>query len=108
VKTTGKRLIYLSTDQLFEGRQEWYAVGDEGSPIKLYGKTKQAGEEAVLKMLPDALVIRSNFFGWGPPHKPALTDWALAQLRRDSPVSGFTDVFFSPILLNDLLDRIET
>jgi dTDP-4-dehydrorhamnose reductase len=101
------RLIYLSTDQLFDGTKEWYRETDVPAPLNVYGKTKRAGEQMVLATVPDGLVIRTNFFGWGSPHKPSLSDWALAGLRSSSVVRGFTDVFFSPILVNDLADRIE-
>jgi dTDP-4-dehydrorhamnose reductase len=106
-KAIGARLIYLSTDQLFDGTQEWHSESDMPAPLNIYGKTKRAGEQAVLENVPNGLVVRTNFFGWGPPHKPSLTGWALARLRNASVVRGFSDVFFSPILVNDLLDRIE-
>lgn len=100
------RLVHLSTDQVFEGKNALAKESDKPHPINVYGRTKLESErEATLRS--DFLIIRTNFFGWGPPHKPSLSDWILARLRAGDEVPGFTDVYFTPILVNDLIGRIE-
>lgn len=107
-QSAGARLIYLSSDQVFNGSSEWYGERDTPVPLNVYGRTKRMGELKILEHIPHALAIKANFFGWGPPHRPFLTDWVLAKLRASSIVRGFSDVFFAPILVNDLLERIES
>ncbi|MFI0716545.1 dTDP-4-dehydrorhamnose reductase [Streptomyces inhibens] len=48
------RLVHLSTDYVFDGTScRPYAESAVTSPINAYGRTKQAGEQAVLELLPD-------------------------------------------------------
>jgi dTDP-4-dehydrorhamnose reductase len=59
----GARLIHVSTDYVFDGtKSSPYLPADEPRPIQPYGRTKLAGEQAVLRILgPAALVLRT---GW--------------------------------------------
>ncbi len=48
----GAFLIYLSTDYVFDGTSAPYAVGDTPNPVNSYGRSKLAGERAVLEEAP--------------------------------------------------------
>jgi dTDP-4-dehydrorhamnose reductase len=52
------KLIYLSTDYVFDGSNPPYAVDDECNPLNFYGQTKRAGEEAVLQASEQHVVLR--------------------------------------------------
>lgn len=100
----GARLIHVSTDHLFDGRQ---AMRDESSrlqPLNVYAQTKADAEIEIVRVCPDALIVRTNFFGWGSSLKASFSDWILSSLRARRSLSMFTDVFFTPILVNDLID----
>lgn len=57
-KQAGARLIHVSTDFVFDGtKSSPYLVDDVPNPKSVYGASKQAGDEAVLSILPDNLVI---------------------------------------------------
>ncbi len=66
----GARLAHISTDYVFAGdAQRPYAEHDRPDPRTAYGRTKLAGERAVLDLLPeDGLVIRTAWLygGAGP------------------------------------------
>ena len=57
------RLIHISTDYAFDGRQEEEAVAysedDKTNPINIYGKSKLAGEEEIKKILEEYFIIRT-------------------------------------------------
>lgn len=57
------RLIHISTDYVFDGRQEGGAVvyreDDKTNPINIYGKSKLAGEEEIKKILEEYFIIRT-------------------------------------------------
>lgn len=101
---TSVKLIHISTDHLFDGQN---ALTDEGAlpkPLNAYGRTKAAAETAVLRVNPEALIARTNFFGWGPSYRYSFSDVIISSLRAKQPISLFTDVFFTPILATKLAD----
>src|SRR3546814_11683343 len=53
------RLVHVSTDFVFDGTSARpYLPGDPVNPLGVYGASKRAGEEAVLRALPGALILR--------------------------------------------------
>jgi dTDP-4-dehydrorhamnose reductase len=58
--TLNARLIYLSTDYVFDGTQTTpYREEDVPHPINVYGRSKREGEIAALKECPNTLVVRT-------------------------------------------------
>jgi dTDP-4-dehydrorhamnose reductase len=60
-RAVGARLLYLSTDFVFDGAQgRAYAPSDEPRPLGVYGQTKLEGERVAARILDrQALVIRT-------------------------------------------------
>jgi dTDP-4-dehydrorhamnose reductase len=106
------QLAHISTDHLFSGDVALVEETRPASPINVYARTKAEAENRVLSAHPGALVIRTNFFCWGPSYRPSFSDTILASLQAGRSISLFRDVFFTPILaevlanaVHDLLDR---
>ncbi|TLY28876.1 MAG: dTDP-4-dehydrorhamnose reductase [Nitrospirae bacterium] len=60
VDKAGARLIYLSTDYVFDGRKASpYVETDEPNPLNAYGRSKLEGERRALACCPSTLVVRS-------------------------------------------------
>jgi dTDP-4-dehydrorhamnose reductase len=60
----GARLVHVSTDYVFSGRDAAgrpYDEDDPTDPINVYGRTKRDGELAVLATAPDAWVVRTSW-----------------------------------------------
>lgn len=56
----GARLVYISTDYVFDGRKrEPYEEADRPNPLNVYGKSKLEGERRALSVCPGALVVRT-------------------------------------------------
>ena len=102
----GSKLIHISTDQLFDGTGAWITEDDVPAPLNVYAKTKLLAEGVVLEECANALVIRTNFFGWGRPTRISFSDWVLRGLEQGQNLTMFSDVFFTPILIDHLLDVI--
>jgi dTDP-4-dehydrorhamnose reductase len=59
---TNAHLIALSTDYVFDGtKREPYVESDAANPMSIYGKSKLAGEHAVLAALPTACLVRTSW-----------------------------------------------
>jgi len=100
------QFIYISTDSVFDGKRSCYGEDDEPTPVNCYAQSKLLGEKAVLHANPSALIARVNIYGWNAQKKQSLAEWFLDRLRAGEEVLGFTDVFFTPILVNDLSEKI--
>ena len=56
----GIGLIHVSTDYVFNGKQHTpYREDDTPCPNSVYGSTKLAGEEAIMRLCPTAVIIRT-------------------------------------------------
>jgi dTDP-4-dehydrorhamnose reductase len=83
----GARMIQISTDYVFDGRaSQPYEIDDETAPQSVYGRTKLAGERAVLAALPEAVVVRTAWVYTG-----AGKDF-VAVMRRLAAGDGIVEV----------------
>lgn len=55
-------LIHISTDYVFDGQQNRpYTEDDPVSPLGVYGKSKEAGEQAIRQRIDNHLIIRTSW-----------------------------------------------
>jgi dTDP-4-dehydrorhamnose reductase len=90
--------VFFSTDLVFDGGKGNYIETDATNPLHLYGETKAAAEEIVLKN-PRHLVVRTSLNGGVSPSGGRAFN---EQLRRSLREAGqgmtlFTDEFRSPV-----------
>src|SRR5262249_38330566 len=57
----GIRLVHVSTDYVFDGTRPSWREEDPTGPLNVYGRSKLAGEQAVLAAYPEALVVRTSW-----------------------------------------------
>jgi len=96
------RLIYVSTDLVFNGEKGSYTEDDEPAPVNYYGDTKLQGEIAVRELLPDGVILRvSLMYGWGNGIHGCFTDWMLSTLEKKEKLHLFTDQYRTPTFVND-------
>lgn len=101
-KARGIRLAHVSTDAVFDGsKQGAYTEDDAPNPLGVYARTKLEGEQAVGAEYPEAVVARVNIYGWSPSGKRSLAEFFYNCLSQGLKASGFTDVTFCPMLVND-------
>jgi dTDP-4-dehydrorhamnose reductase len=101
----GAKFIYISTDAVFDGQRGMYSEQDSPNPFSVYGQTKLEGEHAVGECL-DALILRTNFFGWSPTGTRSILEFFLSALESSRSVAGYTDFVVTSIYVQSLLEGI--
>jgi dTDP-4-dehydrorhamnose reductase len=99
----GSKLIHISTDHLFKGVMPMLSEEALMNPINIYGKTKAQAEVIVGEVNPNALIIRTNFFGWTKSYKHSFSDRIINALRSGQTIALFKDAYFSPIIMEYLI-----
>lgn len=99
---TSTKLVHISTDHLFSGLEMMSDEMQSVAPVNVYGKTKALAEDIVLKENPEAIIVRTNFFGWGTKYRKSFSDVIIESLRCGERLTLFKDVFFTPILIEKL------
>ena len=103
-KNLGIKFLHISTDHLFDGLSPYMSEDSVTTPLNIYGSSKALGEEKVLKHNEDALIIRCNFFGWGPSYKPSFSDFIYDNLINNKSINLFDDIFYTPCSTSSLID----
>lgn len=98
------KFVHISTDHLFDGTMPKVSEKDPIAPLNQYGKTKGEAEHRVLSINESALVVRTNFYGWGPSYRPSFSDMIINNLRSGKEITLFDDVFYTSILAKDLVE----
>lgn len=104
----GAKMIYISTDSVFDGKKGMYIEEDTPNPISVYAKTKLEGEKIVQQWLPSSIIIRTAFYGWHLINTSnlSLAEWIVNGLRGKRYLKMFTDVYFTPIFTNGLVKAL--
>ena len=97
------KLVHISTDHLFDGSSKNINEDDIPNPLNIYAKTKLKGEKNVLDNNKDALIIRTNFYTFGPSYRESFSDFIISNLEDKKPISLFSDVNFNPIIVSELV-----
>lgn len=102
----GARFIHISTDAVFEGGRGDYRETDLPGPFSVYGRSKLLGEQAVLHSYSQALVARTNFFGWSPSGSQSILEFFVNSLRAGDTVPGYTDFIVTSLYAQHLADLL--
>jgi dTDP-4-dehydrorhamnose reductase len=98
----GVTLVHFSTDFVFDGTKDMpYIESDEPNPRSVYGKSKLAGERALLEMnLTRLLIIRTAWlFG---PYRINFVDRIIELARERDTLNVVHDQIGAPTLTSDL------
>jgi dTDP-4-dehydrorhamnose reductase len=95
----GARILFVSTDMVFDGEKGFYREHDLPAPLSLYGRTKAAAENAVLAVPRSVAVRVSLLFGPSIVGRPYFFDEQIANLRLGRPLTLFSDEWRTPLSL---------
>lgn len=94
---SGARLIHISTDCVFSGKQGNYAETDLSDADDLYGRSKLLGE---VTDQPHAITLRTSMIGPELGTQYGLVEWFLS--NQGKSVRGFTRAIFSGLTTLEL------
>ncbi len=99
------RLIHVSTDYVFDGETRTpYVEDDLAKPLSVYAESKLEGEQRVLGVDENHLVVRVSWvFG---PDRPSFIDWVIEQAREKDRVEAIGDKFSTPTYTLDLAEML--
>jgi len=102
----GVKLVYVSTDYVFDGEKELYREQDEANPVNYYGVTKLEGERFVRELCEDFIIARTSvLYGWHP-RKLNFATWIIDSLKSGQRISVVEDHYNSPTLADNLAEVI--
>ena len=94
------RLIQISTDCVFTGKNGNYAESDVPDALDLYGRTKLLGEIDS----PQAITLRTSIIGLELYRKQGLIEWFLSQTGN---INGYARAIYSGFTTAELASIIE-
>jgi dTDP-4-dehydrorhamnose reductase len=107
-KKVQAKVIYISTDLVFDGSKDNYSEGDETHPISHYGRTKLEGEREVARILDDSAVARvSVLYDWNPfDHTYNFVSWVYNSLKEGKNFELFTDQHRNATYIKNACDAL--
>ncbi|MBD3211391.1 MAG: sugar nucleotide-binding protein [Candidatus Lokiarchaeota archaeon] len=109
-KRIGSKLVFLSTDFVFDGidRQTGYNETDIPNPLSYYAQTKFHAELAIMYSEIDFLICRTAvLYGWNS-NKLNFITWILNELKQENEIKITTTQYNSPTYVKNLADIIFT
>jgi len=94
-------LIHVSTDYVFDGKSNLpYCAEDKTNPINIYGKSKLAGEQAILDNTGNAAIIRTSWLY--STLKDNFVEKVITLLKTKPEISIVYDQVGTPTFSDDL------
>ncbi|WP_280341053.1 SDR family oxidoreductase [Nocardia neocaledoniensis] len=106
VDDAGAKLVYLSTDNVFDGTREFYDETALRTPINVYGCTKAAAEQRVLRRDGHLVIRLPLMYGRSPASDKFLARFTAPVIEARTDIVG-TPLYLPALapLLTDLRDE---
>jgi dTDP-4-dehydrorhamnose reductase len=106
-RSVGARLVHVSSDAIFAGRDAPYTEADAPSPVFEYGAAKAAAEEAVAAVDPGAALVRTSLIVSGGRGELSRHERTCLDLATGAASGAlFTDEIRCPIAVDDLAEAL--
>lgn len=112
----GCRLVFVSTDYVFDGVKGFYTEEDEPNPLNYYGLCKLEAEKIVAKLDEYIIVRPSVVYGWEPyTFKLGKSSsgkgmnfamWLISMLKENKSVKIVTDQYSTPTFADNMAEAI--
>lgn len=103
LKYCSAKLIFLSSDYVFDGKMGKYTDIDNPCPTTIYGKTKAEAEKILQESDKDYVIVRTAaILGKGTP----FFDWLYNEINTNQTVEMYANSYFSPTCISFLAETI--
>jgi dTDP-4-dehydrorhamnose reductase len=89
--------VLFSSDQVFDGRKSWYVETDDINPINVYGQSKAAAEQVVLKNPRHTVVRIALTAGISPTRDRGFVEDMCRAVERNQRLTLFSDEYRNPL-----------
>ncbi len=101
----GARLVFVSTEYVFDGQQGPYREDAAPSPNTQYGRTKRDAEQAVAQLGDQGCIVRTSIvYGWPLQEHRNFVPMLVDRLRSGQQYRAPTQVMRSPVYVEHLVD----
>lgn len=101
------RLVFISTDLVFDGEGSLYKEEDRLNPVNLYGESKLEAEQIVVER-PRSWVLRmAKIYAAGSPFHSCFVTWMKQRFESGEKVPLFHDQYRSPLYVGDMGPIVE-
>lgn len=102
------RLVYVSSNAVFDGKAAPYGERSPTNPINKYGRIKVECEALVTRLCPEAVIVRPILmYGWHLAEGRANpVTWLLERLRKGESTPLVTDVRENPLWAHQCAEAI--
>ncbi len=106
-KKTNKKIVYISTDFVFDGTKKHYSEDDKPNPINWYAKTKYEGEKIVQNSGLEYMIVRLAY-----PYRALFERNDFVRAIADKLSKGFklnmvTDHIMVPTFIDDFVNALD-
>ena len=101
------RLIFTSSDMVFDGKKGNYAESDNPRPINVYGETKLLAEANIRSVCSNYVIVRvALVYGIPVIRGNSFSEKIVNRFREGKSVPLFTDQFRTPVWVQTLADAL--
>ncbi len=105
VEKAGKKMIYISTDFVFDGRIPPFDEMSTPNPVGYYGQTKYEAEQIVKDK---AMIVRISYpYGYPSDKKPDFVQRLRQLLELNKPITMISDSAMTPTFIDDIALGLE-
>lgn len=97
------RIVFISTDKIFDGNKPFVGAGSIANPTTEYGRQKFQAEIELLKLGSEVQIVR--FTKVLSARNQLLVDW-ISQLQRGEAITAFVDSVISPVSVDSAVEVI--
>ena len=100
------KMIHISSDYVFDGKNGNYKENDMKEPINYYGKTKLEADNLLMGSNSNYLIIRPNVLYSSNLNENHFLSWVVNSLKEKKKINVVNDQISNPVYITDLVEVI--